>query len=540
MSLTWCYIIVLLGLMSSRNAIGQDFVLSDHTTIRSGSISASRTIAKGADGSVYSAGVFNGILIQGDDTLSTVFTDAVYLAKFNEDLSLNWIKKVAENALTISAYQARVAIDSDIQGNVLVGISYTGRLYFEGDTVGGDTAVGCILLRFDMNGQYIRSEPIEGEMISDRGVKCDPIGDVYLTGVSVRDIFVEKRSSTGLQIWRQMAGGPNNFDRGNVIVVDHLSNSYVAGQLTPSNSVYFDSIHVSFPLPAQHVSFVAKYDPMGIIQWVRYIYSTSFGNFSTFTAITFDSNGNPILAGSFSDSQLRFSNGFSSVGNQFAGNRSAFLTAFDATGNRLWVRISSTQDTGSDGASGLDTLGSTLVVLNGFTGTVSSGTNSMYSYGYEDIRVQQFDLSGNWISDFQIGGTSTELGRDLTVNNGAVYVLAGSASHPLHVGEALLDHPDASSTFLLKLGFGPNATGALAEESLLGLYPNPNNGRFMLQGLSGPARYSVCDLSGRLIAEGSTQGKDSEELFLSGALPGVYLLRLQNGPQTSVIRLVVQ
>jgi hypothetical protein len=484
-------------------------------------------MAKGPDGALYVAGVFNGVLIQGNDTLSTALTDAIYVAMYNNDLSLAWIHTIAENRVAVGAYRSTVAVAGDGEGNLVLGISYTDVLYFFGDSVGYDSAEGIQVLKLDQYGDLIWSKSIEGELLGHRGVDTGPTGDVFLTGASSGDVFTERLTSDGILVWRRIAGGPNRYDSGQVIAIDQFSNTYISGYLYPTNSVYFDSIHPTFPLTAHHVSFVAKYDPMGLIQWVRYIYSTSFGNLSVFRSMSFDPDGNLLLAGSYADSQLRFSNGASPVGDQLAGYPQSFFTAYAGDGNRLWVKVDPYLGTGYDSSIDIDRRDSTILVLNEFYGSVASGSASISNYGFEDLRIREFDLMGNWISDFHIGGTSTEFGIDLLVHNTAVFVLGGSGSHPLRVGEVLVEHPDPTSIFLLKLLAGPTGVRDLIEGEAFRVFPNPNQGAFFVEEMPPATAYTITDPTGRVVHTGLSGRNGTTAVHLPDTSHGVYLMRFQ-------------
>jgi hypothetical protein len=184
-------------------------------------------MAKGPDGALYVAGVFNGVLIQGDDTLSTAFTDAIYVAKYNNDLSLAWIHTIAENRVAVGAYRSTVAVAGDGEGNLVLGISYTDVLYFFGDSVGYDSAEGIQVLKLDQYGDLIWSKSIEGELLGHRGVDLGSTGDVFLTGVSSGDVFTERLTSDGILLWRRIAGGPNRYDSGQVIAIDQFGSVQV-------------------------------------------------------------------------------------------------------------------------------------------------------------------------------------------------------------------------------------------------------------------------------------------------------------------------
>jgi hypothetical protein len=151
----------------------------------------------------------------------------------------------------------------------------------------------------------------------------------------------------------------------------------------------------------------------------------------------------------------------------------------------------------------------------------------MSSYGFEDMRVQHFDFGGNWISDFQIGGTSAEFEIDLLVHNAAVFVLGGSGSHPLRVGEVLVEHPDPTSIFLLKLLAGPTGVRDLKEYELFRVFPNPNQGAFFVEDMPPATAYTITDPTGRVVHTGLSERNGTTAVHLPDTSHGVYLMRFQ-------------
>lgn len=79
---------------------------------------------------------------------------------------------------------------------------------------------------------------------------------------------------------------------------------------------------------------------------------------------------------------------------------------------------------------------------------------------------------------------------------------------------------------------------AMNELSGFDVYPNPNNGSFVI---SAPytANYSIMNAAGQLISEGQTSAGNTQ-IDLSNYSNGLYFIRLQNNNQTSVIKVIKQ
>lgn len=79
---------------------------------------------------------------------------------------------------------------------------------------------------------------------------------------------------------------------------------------------------------------------------------------------------------------------------------------------------------------------------------------------------------------------------------------------------------------------------AMNELSGFDVYPNPNNGSFVI---SAPytANYSIMNAAGQLISEGQTSAGNTQ-IDLSNYSNGLYFVRLQSNNQTSVIKVIKQ
>lgn len=507
----------------------QNFVLDAYTTVGTQDGYSTRCMAKGPDGGLYTAGTFSGTLITGDDTLTSSHAYAVYLARFNNELELEWIQMIAENRITAFVYSPRATLETDDAGNVVVGLSYTDELYFFGDSAGGDGGKAIQVLKLGPTGSLIWSRQVMGEALGSCGVAINELGEIFLTGRGGGDVFLTKYNAGGDLIWRRVAGGLGPSDLGDNVKLDAASNVYVTGLLSPSNNVYFDSLSVSLPLTTYLASFVAKYDANGIIQWVRYVYSTTWAQFSGFRGLVIDPDGNVILAGQYADALLWFSNGYSSIGPQPVGSPRSFLTAFDANGTRLWVGVSPYASNVTDRSVDVDLFGSSILVLNEFTGVVASGSGTLDNYGYEDLRVQAFDLSGAWISDLQIGGMITDYGLDIMVQDDKVFVLGATGSHPFMVGSDSFEPPDPANTFVIRLAEGPSVIAAAAPAAGVSVFPNPSSGTFSVYGLPAREAFTLTDAQGRSVHTGLADASGNALVDLPSAAKGIYFLHYRSG-----------
>lgn len=173
---------------------------------------------------------------------------------------------------------ADMAVDAD--GNVIVtGESAAGAVFDE----------DMVTIKLAPDGTVLWTAVYDGPLGgADRGLglALGPDGSVYVTGqtdhsLSVTpDIITIRYSSDGEELWRYRYNHPyDSLDRGTDIVVDAAGNAFVSGYSKVSFSEYhFTTISI---------------DASGNERWVNHVESPDGLGW----AITLDSEGNPIVAG---------------------------------------------------------------------------------------------------------------------------------------------------------------------------------------------------------------------------------------------------
>ncbi|PXY79355.1 MAG: hypothetical protein CXX81_02760 [Methanobacteriota archaeon] len=150
---------------------------------------------------------------------------------------------------------------------------------------GGSLWDGGASIAVDLNGNVF----VTGKFESTAS-----FGSTTLTsadGESSRDIFVAKLSNSGTWLWAVRAGGPSG-DYGVGIAVDNTGNAFVTGDFKATAN--FGSTTLSSSGDAD--IFVAKLSGSGSWIWATKAGGTSndYG-----AEIVVDSNGNPLVTGSF-------------------------------------------------------------------------------------------------------------------------------------------------------------------------------------------------------------------------------------------------
>ena len=224
---------------------------------------------------------------------------SAFLVKYDNSGTIQWGQLLGSPGFT---YATGVAADA--VGNVYVRGTFSPRM-----TIGTNNLVvgppgstkNMFVAKFSNFGALLWvQQPKGGEVSGEGGVAVDPAGNVYATGdfsgtlsfstnVSLtsggsHDAFLAKYSSAGAILWPRQAGGGTNL--GEYVgwyvdvALDAKGNVYPAGFVSASGAA------PSGP----PVAVVAKYDPLGTLQW-----ACGGSPFAMKCAV--DSAGNCFLAG---------------------------------------------------------------------------------------------------------------------------------------------------------------------------------------------------------------------------------------------------
>jgi hypothetical protein len=228
----------------------------------------------------------------------------------------------------------------------------------------------------------------------------------------------------------------------------------------------------------------------------------------------------------------------------------------------------------------LTTAGAAVALLPGFPTT--SGT-SPYGFYFADLSpavpgldvvyvtddattggIQKWSLvSGTWVPNGTIGGSTTALLRGLTgqqtdsavrlvaSGGGGLYTLTDQAGYNAAPSPAALPAPFvplAANTSFRGVAFAPVAPVLAAARPAaapeVSVFPNPATDQLTvhLSGLAGPVgkvRATLLNVLGQVMSEQHSSGS-TFKVELAGVAPGVYLLRLQTAAGVSSRRVEVR
>ena len=249
--------------------------------------------------------------------------------------------------------------------------------------------------------------------IYSTGRFCDTVdfGSISLTAAGPEDIYVAKHDANGNFLWVRRAGGTSS-DIGRDIAIDNEGNVYITGHFSETA----DFGPTSFTCYGRTDIFVAKLDTNGNWLWAQRGYGpgedASYG-------IALDEFANVYLTGHFAGTIS-----FGDTSLTASGSTDIFVAQLSTNGFWQWAQKAGgiTRDGGRDIA--VDHLG--FVYVSGvFFHLCDFGSISLATGYDEDVFVACMDSAGNWIWAKQAGGSSSDSGHRLTVDNMGHIFLAG-------------------------------------------------------------------------------------------------------------------
>ena len=320
-----------------------------------------------------------------------------------------------------------LAVDS--RGNVYLAGMTRGELRPGGPHHRGGS--DAFLAKYDSDGRrrWIRLLGTAGDETA-WSVTAGADGAVYLAGTTTsslaerpyhggkKDGFLAAYEPNGRRRWVRLLGTPNK-DLVNATAAGASGGLYLVGSMGPGEH---DSTH-----RGGQDAFVAAYDATGRRRWLRLL-----GTAGNDWAVDLDvSDSGRIYAVGRVDEALE--------GTTFRGGSfDAFLAALDSDGSRRWVRLLGTS--GWDDAQSIAVGGDGAVYVGGWTQRDFGGHS--FGGGWSDAFLTKFDATGRrtWVR--LLGGEGKDVARCVVADRSGRIYLAGHTSDALGRRSAA-DHSEA-------------------------------------------------------------------------------------------------
>ena len=329
-------------------------------------------------GNIYTVGSFGNTVDFNPGSESTILTSNglsdIFIQKLDPNRNLIWVKQIGGTGLDRSN-----SVITDVDGNVYLIGSFR-------ETVDFDPSAGIM----------------------------------SLTSNGIDDIFVLKLDSNGNLIWVKQMGGVST-EVGLEIVVDDNGNIYATGYFMGTTDFDPGAGNVVLTSNGNEDIYIQKLDSNGSLIWVKQIGGTSI---DLGRSMAVDNNSDIYITGTFAGT-VDFDPGTGTFSLTSNGVEDIFVQKLDPDGNLIWVK--------QMGSAFLDWSNSISIDVNGdvyttgrFSSTVDfdpgSGVTNLTSNGNTDIYIQKLDSDGNFCWVKQMGGTSEDAAKAISVDvNGFIY-----------------------------------------------------------------------------------------------------------------------
>lgn len=456
-------------------------------------------------GSVYTTGYFQDTadFDPGSGVLTMVgyYGNSVFVTKYNSSGNFSWAISIPQ----CSGF----SITADADCNVYV----IGNFH---DSADFDPGIGLhmlystgardiFILKLDSSGNFIWANSFGGNS-DDNGfsiclensnsicitgefrdtVDFDPSvsNDILISDASADD-FIGRYDLSGNLIWVKRIGG-TGYDDGASITSDSDGNIISVGGFDGTTD--FDPGVGSFLLSATGWDiFISKLDSNGNFVWAKHF---SGGVYSNVNDVIVDASKNVYVTGSFQNT-YDFDPG-AGVANLISnGSDDLFLCKLSSTGNFIWVK----QIGGANQESGTSFVidqSQRLFMTGYFWGTVDfdpgSGADSLISSGNFDFFISTFDLNGNSLLSFNIGGTGNDEAWNIACDNTGNIFLGGYFYNTVDFDATASSdiHSSIGNDDFFVMKFNPGSVGMqdLKINSDIFIYPNPVSDYLTIQSKS--------------------------------------------------------
>lgn len=408
-------------------------------------------------------------------------------------------------------------------------------------------------------------------------------------GAVTSDIWVVKVSDTGTILWQKCLGGSG--DESTTDGFDQTSDGgYIIAGSTNSTDGDVSGWHTgnSAPNLPSSDAWIVKLNSSGNIDWQKCIGGT---NDDYATAIHQTSDGGYIVAGSTSSNDgdvtglrggidfwiVKLDNGGNIVWQQVLGGSGndnaltvhqtsdggyiaagatrsadgdatdthgasdAWIVKLDGAGNVIWHKCYG--GTGDDAFGSIHETADSGYIAGGNTKSADGDVSG--NHGGQDGWLLRTDHAGSMLWQQCYGGSATD--GIAVIPDGSSYLLQGSTGSDdgdvsgWHYGVYSGTSTHTSDAWIAGLSGGSTSDiHGPATGDLIGIYPNPSGGRFVIETNGQVDQIQVYAASGILVSSQYTDRSSYAGVDLSAAASGIYFAKLISGSDVSVHKLIKQ
>jgi hypothetical protein len=252
-----------------------------------------------------------------------------------------------------------------------------------GYDVGVKASAYCSSVASDMSGNAYTTGFYSGQLT---------LGSHILYNNYTNGIFLAKYDANGNVLWVVQPGDSLSDSYTTSITVDASGNSIITGEF--NGTINFGNYTLS-SVYYNNTFFIAKYDPSGNVLWAQGSNYQSASSYAEGYSVTTDKNNNIYVGGTFSDT-IKIGNYVLTSWAQYTYAYAPFLAKFDANGNVLWAKTTSSINTGNTSTVAVtaDNKGNAYLTGN-FADVVTFGSYHLVSLNVPSAFLVKYSGSGN-------------------------------------------------------------------------------------------------------------------------------------------------
>lgn len=432
---------------------------------------------------------FDGVLYEGRGT------DDAFVAKYNSNGDLLWVKTAGGPLDDVS-----IGVAADAEGNIFIAGSFDSIAFFDNVLLTSTGGLDGFIAKYSPEGNLLWVKKMGG-VSNDAafGVAADNKGNAYvigdfqgfaafgnsvLTSRGNKDVFVVKFDGNGNVAWSHRAGG-NQEDLGLGIAADIEGGCYITGAF--KNSADFGTDELFTPSVSSDI-FIAKIDSAGIWEWAEQAGSLT-GDAGY--AITVDKEKNAYITGYFSAEAY-----FGTHTIMSRGYNDIFVAKYGAKGLCLWAT--------NEGYKGLD-IGTGIAVADDGSVFACGSIDSFAYFGNDfvgtgeklDIFLAKWNRYGEYQWVTTGGGPNFQLAMAAAKGKANDIYVTGYYYALLQLDDTTLVQTQDADMFLLKYNDPLLSVAEKHQTQVVSVYPNPAENNVFIKVSSKPEVVEVTDNLGR-------------------------------------------
>ncbi len=367
-----------------------------------------------AAGNIYTTGRFLGTVDfdpgAGISNLTATTSNyETYITKFDASGNFIWVKQLAAQVGSTSAWNKADELVIDTQGDIYLSGTYAQTVDFD-----------------------------PGSGVSN------------LTSGPSAESFILKLNSCGEFVWVRRYGADGFATRTN-ITIDNANNIYIAG-------LFSTTINIGpfiLATAGNWDGYVASINSAGTFLWAKRIGSSGVDYIND---ITVNSAGNPVLTGLFSNT-VDFDPNATIFNLVSAGGYDAFVLTLTSAGNFVWAkRIGNTGD--DVGRELVINSVNDIIILGDYTGVVdfdpNAGVSNITSVGGKDVFVLKLNNLGNYLWSGSIGNVLDNYSRKMSIDGLNNVYVSGDYSSTMDIdpSTAVFNITTPGVTYISKINSG--------------------------------------------------------------------------------------